>query len=285
MVNKKGILLGITIVILAVIILHFLDRDSSQVYNEQPFIATDSENRDKSGEQKKTEYDLDIGKPSEGTDHIYQEINPENPYTDADEQVLRNFNKTREAQVIALLIDNLNSPEKTKIEGNIAGLALGEVHMNTTISEDFQGMLRGYRLQDSKERLLFDGNIIKNFQPHNDLLKYLQTLRSDTGKVVERIGLIIPEWDTGGSNITTITVDGEDKTYLLQRMKGAILLRQTDAEEERHYTASYNIIVGTPRGEDSESLPSYVWPQDLKIELEFVKEEELSQVKKEFSAE
>ena len=284
MMRKRGLIIA-GVLVLFISGMLFFNHNKGQTHEDQPAISSVAEEHGDDKQVNGNSIDMDIGKPSEGTTHIEQEIISENPYSNTDKQAAINFSKTKEGQLIATLFDNLDNPAVTKISGDLAGLTLGEVYLNTTITKDFEGILWGYRFQDSKDRFLYDGNILKNFQPHNDLLEYLQKVRPNIEARAERVGMIIPEWGTGGSSLTTLKVDGQERSYLLQRMKGSLLISQKNVDGLKYYVASYNMAVAAPREEGAQSLPYYIWYQDLKVDLDPIKDSDLNQVKSRYFVE
>lgn len=269
--NKKIVIGGVGLVLFLIVLgIGFcLSRGNK---SSSPIIETDS-----AGQEK-----LDIGHPSEGTTHIEQRIDATNPYTINDQKAIGNYAKTAEGQLVGKLFDNLNSPTETQILKDLKGVQLGDVQTDTKISPDFQALLWGYSLIDNSQRFLYDGNIIKNFQPHKDLLSYLQTLRSNTQVRVERIGKIVPALMKNGSNLTTLKVNGKDESYLLQEEVGSVLLQQTDGEVTNYYLAKFDLDIAIPQGEDAVGRPYYIYHKDLNVKVEPVAEKDISKIKKDY---
>lgn len=236
-------------------------------------------------ENKPAETQLDIGKPSEGTNHIVQKIDSQNPYTVTSQKAAENFAKTNEGKLIAQLFDNLDSSDGTQVLKELNGLQLGDVQENTTISPEFKAMLWGYRLQDDPKRLLFDGNILKSFQPHNGLLSYLQVLRSPKNAEVNRVGMIVPELGSTGSYTTSLSVDGKDQQYLIQKEKGSLLIKQDTGNQDHYYTAQYELYIAIPRGAEAIGKPYFIWDQELNLKVEPVADKDIAEKKKAFFAE
>lgn len=269
--NKKLVIIGGAFVLTIIVIgIGFSLNRGNRVTS--PIVETNT------ASQKK----LDIGKPSEGTTHIEQKVDAKNPYTFNDEKAIDNYNKSTEAQLVGKLFDNLNSPTETRILKDLNGVSLGEVQTDTKISADFQAMLWGYSSIDNPQRFLYDGNIIKNFQPHNDLLSYLQMLRPNNNVRVERIGKIIPDLMKNGSNLTTLNVYGKSELYLLQEEVGSVLLKQTDGESTNYYISKFNLYIAIPRGQDALGRPCYIYHQDLKVNVERVTEKDIGQDEKDY---
>lgn len=210
-----------------------------------------------------------MGKPSGGADIIKgPRVNDYYVYTTDNAESLENFASSAKGRVITKLFDGLNSSNVTHVNHDISQMGLREIAESVIIGDDLSGLLYGYRSIDDIQHLLYDENILKNFQPHKYLLEYLRVLRPSKSVSVVREGYIIPDTDGCVSFESRISLGGKAVDYLIEQQKGYFLVDQINNGEVHTYKVSFDLKIASPRGLDADGKPYFIWPEDLYVKVE-----------------